>query len=98
MTLPLPIVKGRRSKKARDVVQPLNSLAREIIGEIFSIGDPNRQYAFPSSSHKRKGSHISQQSLGRMMARTSNDATGQMGLCEYFCLEDVTPHDPLRPV
>jgi len=33
-----------------------------------------------------------------MMARTSNDATGQMGLCEYFCLEDVTPHDPLRPV
>jgi hypothetical protein len=28
-----------------------------------------------------------------MMARTSNDATGQMGLCEYLCLNDVTPHD-----
>jgi hypothetical protein len=31
-----------------------------------------------------------------MMARTSNDATGQMGLCEYLCLDDVTPHDLRR--
>jgi hypothetical protein len=28
-----------------------------------------------------------------MMARTSNDAIGQMGLCEYLCLNDVRPHD-----
>jgi integrase len=95
VTLPLNIVKSRRSKKARDVVQPLNSLAREIIGEIFSIGDPNRKYAFPGS-RSRVGSHMSQQSLGRMMARTSNDKTGQMGLCEYLCLDDVTPHDLRR--
>jgi integrase len=33
-----------------------------------------------SSSHKRKGSHISQ----------------QLGLCEYLCLDDVTPHDLRR--
>jgi len=31
-----------------------------------------------------------------MMARTSNDATGQMGPCEYLCLDDVTPHDLRR--
>jgi integrase len=96
VTLPLEVVKSRRSKKARPVVQPLNSLAREIIGEVFSIGDPMRRYAFPSTSHKRAGLHISQQSLGRMMGRISNDASGQMGLCEYLGLEDVTPHDLRR--
>lgn len=30
------------------------------------------------------------------MARTSTDNTGQMGICEYLGLADVTPHDLRR--
>jgi integrase len=93
VTIPLKKAKGRRAKKSRDVVQPLNSLAREILGEVFSIGDPQRQYAFPGIKGRE---HIAQQTLGRLMARTSTDKTGQWGLCEYLGLVDVTPHDLRR--
>jgi integrase len=92
VTIPLRVAKGRRSKKARDVVQPLNSLAREILGEAFSTGDQNRQYAFPGAGRD----HIAQQSLGRMMARHSGDKTGQAGICEFLGLSGVTPHDLRR--
>jgi integrase len=95
VTIPLRVAKGRRSKKARDVVQPLNSLAREILGEVFSIGDPDRQYAFPGTGN-RKDKHMTQHTLGRMLARTSTDKTGQTGICEYLGLVDVTPHDLRR--
>jgi len=47
VTIPLRVLKGRRSKKSRDVVQPLNSLAKEILGEVFA-GDEKRRYAFPA--------------------------------------------------
>jgi integrase len=93
ITIPLKKAKGRRSKKARDVVQPLNSLARETLGEVFSIGDPSRQYAFPGIGERE---HIAQHTLGRLMARRSTDQTGQRGLCEYLGLVDVTPHDLRR--
>ena len=93
VTIPLKKAKGRRSKKARDVVQPLNRLAREVLGEAFSIGDPGRQYAFPGIQGR---DHMAQQTLGRLMARKSTDKTGQWGLCEYLGLVDVTPHDLRR--
>jgi len=92
VTIPLRVAKGRRSKKARDVVQPLNSLAREILGEAFSTGDPERQYAFPGTGRD----HMAQQTLGRLMGRKSTDKTGQWGVCEYLGLVDVTPHDLRR--
>jgi integrase len=95
VTIPLRVAKGRRSKKARDVVQPLNSLAREILGEIFTIGDPERRYAFPGTG-KRKGKHMAQHTLGRLLKRNSADQTGQTGVCEYLGLVDVTPHDLRR--
>jgi integrase len=93
VTIPLKVAKGRRSKKARDVVQPLNSLAREILGEVFSIGNAKRQYAFPGTQGR---DHRSQQSLGRLMARSKTDKLGQLGICEYLGLVDVTPHDLRR--
>jgi integrase len=92
LTIPLKFAKGRRSKKARDVVQPLNSLAREILGEVFSIGDADRQYAFPGTGRD----HIAQQSLGRLMARKTTDRGGTTGICEYLGLVEVTPHDLRR--
>jgi integrase len=95
VTIPLKNVKSRRAKKARPVVQPLNSLARETLGETFSIGDPDRKYVFPGS-RERSDEHMAQQSLGRMMARKSTDRTGQTGLCEFLGLVDVTPHDLRR--
>jgi integrase len=95
VTIPLHAVKSRRSKKARPVVQPLNSLAREILGEVFSIGDAHRDYAFPGSD-RRKGKHMTQHALGRLLARNTADSNGTMGICEYLCLEDVTPHDLRR--
>ena len=48
VTIPLKHVKGRRSKNADDVIQPLNSLAREIIDEALSIGNPDRAFVFPA--------------------------------------------------
>jgi len=53
VTVPLRFVKSRRTKGATDVVQPLNSLAREIIDEAISIGNPDRQYVFPA--HRNHG-------------------------------------------
>ena len=48
VTVPLKAVKSRRAQGASDVVQPMNSLAREILDEVFSIGNPDREYAFPA--------------------------------------------------
>lgn len=96
VTLPLAAVKGRRSKKARSVIQPLNRLAREILGEVFSIGDPNRRWAFPGKE-ERGDEHMTQQGLGRLMARrTTHKGHQGEGICEYLGLEDVTPHDLRR--
>ena len=95
VTIPLAVAKGRRSKKARDVVQPLNSLAREILGEVFA-GDEGRRYAFPGTSGKT-GGHIAQGSLSVLMgAKTTNKSNPRMGICEYLGLNDVTPHDLRR--
>jgi integrase len=98
VTIPLKAVKSRRSKKARDVVQPLNGLAREILGEVFSIGDPNREYAFPKGRKGRRSDrgHMSQQSLSCLLTRKATDENGRMGINEYLGLEDVTPHDLRR--
>jgi integrase len=95
VTIPLHAVKSRRSKKARPVVQPLNSLAREILGEVFSIGDAKRDYAFPGHD-SRKGKPMTQHALGALLSRNTADSNGRMGICEYLCLEDVTPHDLRR--
>jgi integrase len=95
VTIPLKNVKSRKAKKARPVIQPLNSLAREILGEAFSIGDASRTYAFPGT-RERRTEPMSQQSLGQLMGRTTEHANACMGICEYLCLEDVTPHDIRR--
>ncbi|MET3995069.1 integrase [Bradyrhizobium sp. S3.9.2] len=95
VTIPLKHVKSRKAKKARPVVQPLNSLARDILGEVFSIGKADRDYAFPGA-RTRRAKPMSQQSLGQLMSRTTEHANGYMGICEYLCLEDVTPHDLRR--
>ena len=98
VTIPLSAVKSRRSKKARPVTQPLNSLAREILDEVFSIGDPNRAFAFPKGRKGRKSDrgHLSQQSLSTMLSRKATDENGRMGINEYLGLEDITPHDVRR--
>jgi integrase len=97
VTIPLKAVKSRRSKKARPVTQPLNSLAREILSEVFSIGDPDREYAFPKG---RKGGKSSgpmlQRSLSDMITRKQADKNGRMGINEYLGLVDVTPHSLRR--
>ncbi|WP_340667808.1 integrase family protein [Bradyrhizobium ottawaense] len=104
VTIPLAITKGRRSPKARDVVQPLNSLAREILGEVFSIGDPNREYAFPKSRGGRKSRseaqtnkpYMEQRSLN-ILSRASSDTRDQIGIAEYLGLPpELTPHDLRR--
>jgi integrase len=94
VTIPLAVAKGRRSKKARDVVQPLNSLAREILGEVFA-GDEGRRYAFPGTSGKN-GGHIAQGSLSVLMGSRTTKKNSRMGICEYLGLDDVTPHDLRR--
>lgn len=92
VTIPLAILKGRRSKKARDVVQPLNSLAREIIGEIFTIGDAERQYAFPGMG-KRTGKWLDQKTLAHLVSRNSTKIKySKMGISEYLGMEPWTPH------
>lgn len=99
VTIPLKAVKSRRSKKARAVVQPLNSLAREILGEVFSTPDhdPERQYAFPASPNVRDDrGHVEQRSLGSLLRRRTTDKNGRLGICEYLGLVDVTPHDLRR--
>lgn len=99
VTIPLKAVKSRRSKKARPVTQPLNSLAREIMDEVFSIGDANRDYAFPAYENARaddERGHIEQRSLGSLLRRRTTDKNGRLGLCEYLGLDDVTPHDVRR--
>jgi hypothetical protein len=58
VTIPLEVLKSRRSKNSRPVTQPLNSLAREIIAEIFE-GDEGRRYAFPGTG-KRRGKWMDQ--------------------------------------
>lgn len=89
VTIPLAGLKSRKSKKARDVVQPLNSLAREIIGEVFTIGSAERHLAFPGRGGKTP---LDQKRLGALMRGDQMD----MGLCEFLGLVDVTPHDLRR--
>ena len=94
LTIPLRAVKGRRSKKARDVSQPLNSLSREIFGELFA-DDADRKYVFPGSG-VRQYTHVAQPSLSHNLNRKSTDVAGMMGICEYLGLETFTPHDLRR--
>jgi integrase len=100
VTIPLSAVKSRRSKKARAVVQPLNSLARAILGEVFSIGDPNREFAFPlgvrSRKRERRHYHLEQNTLCDLLSRKTTDKSRRMGINEYLGLVDVTPHDLRR--
>lgn len=106
VTIPLHAVKSRRSKKARPVVQPLNSLAREILVEVFSVGDPMRDYAFPAGrkGRKRELPFMSQQSLSSLMTRKQSDRNGVMGINEYLDIGQglgpqdgpITPHDLRR--
>jgi integrase len=91
VTIPLRVVKSRRSKKARDVVQPLNSLARELLGEVFTIGDTERRYAFPGTG-RRQGGSMRQQTLAHLLNRKSRDEAGKMGINEYLGLDHWTPH------
>ena len=102
--VPLKAVKSRRAPGASDVVQPMNSLAREILDEALSIGNPDREYAFPknrnhhmpeSPNRRGLGGHMSQQSLSCLMTRKSTDKNGRMGINEYLGLSseggEVTP-------
>jgi integrase len=95
ITIPLKVCKGRRSKKARPVTQPLNSLAREILGEVYSVGDPDRAYAFPGG-RKGKRDHMEQRSLSSILSRNSEDGRQQMGVLQYLGMEPWTPHDLRR--
>ncbi|MET3308137.1 tyrosine-type recombinase/integrase [Bradyrhizobium diazoefficiens] len=104
VTIPLAVTKGRRSPKARDLVQPLNSLAREILGQAFSIGDPLREYAFPKARGGRKSKkaatankpYMEQRSLS-IMTRRADDKRDQMGINQYLGLPaGLTPHDLRR--
>ncbi|QOZ68910.1 tyrosine-type recombinase/integrase [Bradyrhizobium arachidis] len=104
VTIPLAVTKGRRSPKARDLVQPLNSLAREILGQAFSIGDPMRDYAFPKALGGRKSKkpavaskrYMPQRSLN-IMTRRADDTRTQMGINQYLGLPaELTPHDLRR--
>ncbi|MDA9539239.1 hypothetical protein ACM41_24375 [Bradyrhizobium sp. CCBAU 21362] len=104
VTIPLAVTKGRRSPKARDLVQPLNSLAREILGQAFSIGDPMREYAFPKARGGRKSKkaatankpYMEQRSLN-IMTRRADDKRDQMGINQYLGLPaELTPHDLRR--
>ena len=53
VTIPLKKAKGRRSKKARDVVQPLNSLAREISWRGFLDWRPRQAVCLPRHPRAR---------------------------------------------
>jgi integrase len=104
VTIPLAVTKGRRSPKARDIVQPLNSLAREILGQAFSIGDPMRDYAFPKARGGRKSKKAATANKGYMeqrslsiMTRRADDKRDQMGINQYLGLPaELTPHDLRR--
>jgi integrase len=85
ITIPLAVCKGRKAKRASDIVQPLNKLAREILGEAFSIGDPNRAYAFPDEN----GNPITQVSLRDMLVRGLGS---EIGILEYLGMSHWTPH------
>ncbi|MGX1163754.1 integrase [Bradyrhizobium sp. USDA 372] len=104
VTIPLSVTKGRRSPKARDLVQPLNSLAREILAQVFSIGDPTRDYAFPKARGGRKSKKVAVANKGYMpqsslniMTRRADDTRTQMGINQYLGLPaELTPHDLRR--
>jgi integrase len=92
VTIPLKVLKGRRSKKARDVVQPLNSLAKEILGEVFA-GDENRRHAFPGTG-KRRGMGMKQQTLAHLLIRRDEGKGNhhRPGILQYLGMAHWTPH------
>jgi integrase len=90
VTIPLAVQKGRRSKMARPVEQPLNSLARAIINEVFA-GDENRTYAFPGT-FGRRGMSMKQQTLAHILCRKSSDAACRAGIIEHLKMDHWTPH------
>jgi hypothetical protein len=94
VTIPLEVLKGRRSKTSRAVTQPLNSLARGIIAEIFE-GDEGRCYAFPGVG-KRRGKWMDQKTLAHLLNRKACDRAGKEGILEYLKIAHFTPHDLRR--
>lgn len=94
VTIPLEVLKGRRSKKSRPVTQPLSSLAREIVAEIFK-DDEGRRYAFPGSG-KRQGKWMDQKTLAHLLNRKAADRAGKEGILEYLRIPHFTPHDLRR--
>jgi integrase len=86
----LGILKSRRHDGARDIVQPLNSLARDILAKIFE-GDDGRRYAFPGTG-KRSGMWMDQKTLGHLVTRKSSDEAGKEGICEFLGMKHWTPH------
>jgi len=94
VTIPLEVLKGRRSKNARPLTQPLNSLARELMVEIFK-DDEGRRYAFPGSG-KRRGKWMDQKTLAHLLNRKAADNAGKEGILEYLKMAHFTPHDLRR--
>ena len=82
----------RRVKKRRPIIQPLSSLAQEILAE--AITSPDQPFIF----HKGDGSPFDRRALANAVRgyRRAKPENWKLGICEFLGMEHWTPHDLRR--
>ena len=93
LPVPMLIVDKKRVKMRREIHQPLNSLACEIIAEAKSLGDEQHLFA------GRLGDKpLARTSMATALRGTTyaDGRTKTKGICELLGLEPFTPHDLRR--
>jgi integrase len=94
--LPAYRIPPTRVKLRRPVVQPLNTLAQEIVDELIAL-DGQGGLLFPSGKHGAplKNTDLSTALHGKWQITTARKYK-QAGLCEWLGLKKFTPHDLRR--
>lgn len=80
---PIITIPASRVKKDRDIAQPLNSLAQEIVTE--ALADPDAAVMFPGDC---ADGMAAQKTLAHILAGTK----GNPGLCKLLGIRRFTPH------
>jgi integrase len=90
---PMLVVDKKRVKLRRDIHQPLNSLAREIIAEAKTLGDEQHLFASPLGDQP-----MERKAMATALRGTTYEdgRTKTRGICALLGLAPFTPHDLRR--
>ncbi len=96
LPVPMLIVDKKRVKMRRDIHQPLNSLAREIIAEAKTLSDGELLFAGRFGDKPLARTAMATALRGKTKKVGGKMVTVTVGICELLGLAPFTPHDLRR--